>query len=376
MKKVLILTGRYLPGYKDGGPVRSILNLTEWMGDDYDIRIMCLDRDHGDEKPYEGIVINAWNRVGKASVYYTEKHTETRIEELAKDVDLVYCCGPYSDYAIAAMKLKKNNRFPAPLVVASMGSFSPDAFAIKGFKKSAFVKVMKNLGYFKKVTWSVTSEREEQELKDILGGNQKCIIASDLARKGSFQHINVKRDDILKVIFLSRISRKKNLIVVPDILEKISGNGNVRIDVYGIAEDKEYLEECLAKFRQLPDSIKWEYKGEINSEGVPGIFAEYDVFLFPTLGENYGHVIAESLAAGCVPVISDRTPWMDLDEHGCGHVCQLENLESFSRALSELATTNGESFAKLVGNCYAYIDNKNKQEAANSGYRTIFDTVR
>mgnify|MGYP006922489383 CR=1 FL=1 len=33
VKKVLIIMGRYLPGYKDGGPVRSIKNLVDRLGD-------------------------------------------------------------------------------------------------------------------------------------------------------------------------------------------------------------------------------------------------------------------------------------------------------------------------------------------------------
>jgi hypothetical protein len=44
--------------------------------------------------------------------------------------------------------------------------------------------------------------------------------------------------------------------------------------------------------------------------------AEYDLFLFPTLGENYGHVISEALASGCPVVISDQTPWRNLEAEG------------------------------------------------------------
>lgn len=32
-RRILILNGRYLPGYKDGGPVRSIKNLTDRLGE-------------------------------------------------------------------------------------------------------------------------------------------------------------------------------------------------------------------------------------------------------------------------------------------------------------------------------------------------------
>jgi len=373
MNKILILTGRYLPGFKDGGPVRSILNLSEWLGNEYDIRIMCLDRDHGDTNRYENIEVNTWTKVGNAQVFYVESFDARTVARLSDEADLVYCCGPYSDYAIIAMRLKKNGRMKAPLVVASMGSFSPDAFKIKGKKKEIFVKVMSFLGMFKKIVWSVTSEREEEELKAIIGDKAKCIIASDLARKGQNEHVYKKADNSLKVLFLSRISRKKNLIVLPDILERIDQNMEMLVDVYGIAEDEDYLKECLEKFQKLTANIKWEYKGEIDSEGVPKIFSEYDVFLFPTLGENYGHVIAESLGAGCVPVISDRTPWLDLDEHGCGYVCQLENLDSFKMALETLCLTNGKEYEDLISNCFTYIENKKQNDVNNSGYRKIFN---
>ena len=110
MQKILIITGRYLPGFRDGGPVRSILNLTDWMGDDHDIRIMCLDRDHGDDKPYPGITVDSFNEVKKARVWYTAKFTSEAVSKLANDSDVVYCCGPYNDYARIVMRLKKKGK--------------------------------------------------------------------------------------------------------------------------------------------------------------------------------------------------------------------------------------------------------------------------
>lgn len=70
MRKILILMGRYLPGHKDGGPLRTIINVTEALGDEYEFYIGCLDRDHGDKEPYSNIRRNEWNQVGKAKVWY------------------------------------------------------------------------------------------------------------------------------------------------------------------------------------------------------------------------------------------------------------------------------------------------------------------
>ncbi len=35
----------------------------------------------------------------------------------------------------------------------------------------------------------------------------------------------------------------------------------------------------------------------------------YDLFVLPSLGENYGHVVFESLSSGTPVLISDKTPW-------------------------------------------------------------------
>lgn len=371
--RALILTGRYLPGYKDGGPVRSILNLTEWFGDSIDIRIMCLDRDHGDKEPYPDIVLRDWNEVGKARVWYTESFNARDIAMLSDDADIVYCCGPYSDYSIAAMRLKKNGRMKAPLYVASMGSFSPEAFAIKGKKKEWFVKIMKLFGMFDNVIWSVTSEREEQELKDVIGSAADCVIASDLARKDMTEHIGIKETGSVRLIFLSRISRKKNLAAIPDILELLGTDVRVSVDIYGIPEDEEYLDECRKNFAKLPDNITWEYKGEIESEMVPAIFANYDAFIFPTLGENYGHVIAESLSAGCIPIISNTTPWLDFNEKNAGYVCDIDKPEEFATAIRQIASMDESELLPKRTACYEYIGAKNAKEAEISGYRRIFE---
>ena len=375
MRKILIITGRYVPGFRDGGPVRSIFNLTEWMGEEYDIRIMCLDRDHGDTMSYPNIRRDEYNDVGHAKVWYTERFTEDSILKLSGEADVVYCCGPYSDYARIAMKLKKNGSIKAPLYVASMGSFSPEAFRIKGFKKRIFISYMKLTGMFDNVIWSVTSEREEDELKHIVGSGSRCIIATDLPRRGTAVHSHVKEQGELKLVFLSRICVKKNLHATAEILRLMDDNTKIKFDIYGTIEDRDYLNRCMADLDLLKKThplIKWEYKGEADSNEVMKIFADYDAFLFPTLGENYGHVIEESLAAGCIPVISDTTPWMDLDEKDCGYVCSLRDGEDFVRALTELAGMNEDELSKKRSSCSKYIELVNDRSVRDSGYRKIF----
>ena len=76
-KIILCFVDYYLPGYKAGGPIRSIANLVEHLGNEFEFRIICKDRDMLDIKSYANVNIDTWNAVGKAKVYYASKKTLT-----------------------------------------------------------------------------------------------------------------------------------------------------------------------------------------------------------------------------------------------------------------------------------------------------------
>lgn len=185
MRKILILIGRYLPGHRDGGPLRTIVNLTDALGDEYDFYIVCLDRDHGDSEAYKNISYRKWNKVGKASVRYVKPRgfTFSLIRDLSKNVDLIYTCGFFDDYGYKTLILNRFNQLHRkPVVVASMGTFSMGALSQKSAKKKLFIGCCKALGLFKKIKWSVTSELELKDVKKSIGDDAVCMIAEDLPR--------------------------------------------------------------------------------------------------------------------------------------------------------------------------------------------------
>ena len=157
-RDILIIMGRYLPGYKDGGPVRSIKNLTDFLGKEYNFKILTCDRDHGDTESYPNIKVNGWNRVGNADVYYVppKGFSQKLIVELAGQVDLVYVCGCFNDYAINTLIANRLGKIKAPIVVAAMGLFSPKEFQLKYKKKKTFTTLFNMLGIFKNIYWSAT----------------------------------------------------------------------------------------------------------------------------------------------------------------------------------------------------------------------------
>lgn len=377
MKKILILTGRYLPGYKDGGPVRTLKNLTDSIGERYKFTICCADRDHGDVKAYDNIKVNEINTVGNTDVFYVKdgKFSFSIIKKLANESDIIYVCGPYNSYAIKALILNRLGIIKKPFVLAPMGSFSKGALNIKSTKKKIFLTLFKALAFFKGICFSVTSDVEEKELKEALKIDNKCFIAEDPQRAPdeSLTHNLFRRDGRLNVVFLSRICEKKNLLGALNILKNVKGD--IAFHVYGTMEDESYYNECLKIASELPSNILFEYKGEVESDKVPFILSKYDVFLFPTFGENFGHVISEALLAGTIPVISNTTPWSDFDEKLCGYVIDLKDTEKFSKTIDELSSMKVDELKKISNNAVRYYQKKYDIASANNGYIKMFEEL-
>lgn len=370
MKKILIITGRYLPGHKDGGPLRTIVNVTEALGDEYDFHIICLDRDHGDTEAYSNIKRNQWNQVGKAKVWYVSPggFTNKVILEVSNGMDLIYLCSFYDDYGYKTLLLKRQGKINCPVAVASMGVFSKGAISQKAFKKKLFILGCKYLGLFKDIMWSATSELEVSDIKREIGVNIKYTIAEDLPR--SIIPGYKKRQDTFSVAFLSRICPKKNLFGAIQILKNVKATVNFYI--YGPAEDKEYWEKCKKELETLPENIQWVYQGDVVSEEVQLKLSDHDVFLFPTLGENYGHVIFEALSVGCIPVISDQTPWEEIKSRDAGFVFPLNQQQYFSDAIDNLAKMSCCEKAKMAKNAVQIAIDKVEKNRKETGYRKIF----
>jgi len=79
----------------------------------------------------------------------------------------------------------------------------------------------------------------------------------------------------------------------------------------------------------------------VRPEDVAPTLSRYDVFVFPTLGENFGHVIFEALMASCPVLPSDQTAWRDLHEKQIGFDLPLDRPDRFIEVL-ERFTAMGE----------------------------------
>ena len=375
-KDILIITGRYLPGYKDGGPVRTIKNLTDYLGNEYNFRILTADRDHGDEAPYPDITVNTWNRVGNALVWYVPpgKFSFSIIRKMSEEADTVFISGCSSDYAIKTLILNRIGQIKKPVIIAPMGLFMPNAMKRKPIKYNSFIMLFKLLGMFHNVKWSVSSEIEEKCVKKEISPEAVCYIAKDLPRMVEEKTIHKrKKTGELRAFFISRISPEKNIIQSIDILKEC--HSSIWFTIYGPILNQQYWEKVEEKLLELPSNIHAAYKGNINSEQVVETLEQEHVFLFTTIGENYSHVVHEALSAGCPCVISDQTPWQDLDKNCAGHVLPLNDNSRFVKAIESYAEMTEKAFQLTSDAAHDYARRVSEESVKTTGYRDLFESI-
>lgn len=333
MKKVLVLVSGYLPGYKSGGPVRTIENLINALSNVFSFCVLCSDRDLGDKSAYESVQPGVWNKVGEANVLYIPPGVLGYWRLISvlrkKDYDILYLNSFFAfKYSIFPILMVFLFNIKIPLLLGPKGEFSENALQLKRNKKRLFLLFSKFFGIHKNVTWHASSIYEEIDIRRTIGELVSVRNGIDIAAKKEVFEVGERLLGApLKLIFISRISRKKNLIGALQILS------NVRVpiifDIYGPIEDVEYWSDCLRAAGNLPENIKYSYQGVLLPENVGVTLCRYDVFFFPTLGENFGHVIAEALFAGLPVLISNTTPWCNLEKEGVGWDVPLESMEIF-----------------------------------------------
>lgn len=345
--------------------MRTVVNMIDRLHNEYDFRIVTRDHDGKlDKESYKTVNINEWNTVGNAQVFYLSKdNIKIRtIRELILQIkpDLLYANSFFSTLSIFAANLKNLKLIPKTnMIVSPCGELSESALKIKSPKKNVYIFYSKLINLYKKkgFIWKASSEIEKKEISKMKINDENIFIAPDLLPK----YLNKdylqeqkppKTSGSAKMIFLSRFVRIKNFKWLLENLKNIKGQ--LEIDVCGPIEEEIYWEECLTLIRQLPENIKVKSTGGIPYEQILQVLLKYHFFISPTLSENFGHVFLESLSSGTPLIISDRTPWLDLEEKKIGWDLSLEKPEAWTNIINYCIAMDNEEYEKISSNARSF----------------------
>ena len=381
---ILAFNKFYLPGYRAGGPIRTLANMVDRLSDDFSFRIVTQDRDAGEREPYPGVVRDTWLAVGRAQVLYLDPAGVS----MRRLVDLVAATAPDAVYLnsffdptftqriLWARRLGRLGK--VPVVLAPRGEFSAGALQLKKTKKLVFLRLSALAGLYRGLIWQASSELERADIQRHL----RFVRTADIRIAMNLAPLEEPADDAwsprpdgepLRVCFLSRISPKKNLDYALRALAAV--RAPVVFTVYGPKEVPAYWAECERLIARLPPNVRVDYGGSVHPDAVKRTMAQHDLFFFPTRGENYGHVIHEALHAGLPVLISDQTPWGAVAERGVGWAYPLNDVADFARTIDEVATWEAERLARVRVRATDFAREKTMDAEVLQANRAVFTSA-
>jgi glycosyltransferase involved in cell wall biosynthesis len=320
-KAILVFSDWYFPGFKAGGPIRSLMNIVDNV--DCDFFIVTRITDYHSDEPYQGISENVWTQTTpNTNVMYIKESMMT----FAFVVSLIgerqyhkfYLNSLFSPlFTILPLRVLKKLKKNTKTIVAPRGMLKSGALSVKSNKKKLFLLVAKLTGLYGGVTWHATSKLEGDEIRSVFK-SAHIKLAGVLASlpKGEIVKPN-KQSGEVKLVSFTRISEEKGVLEAIRFVSDLPTEYSFGFDIYGAMPEGDYLEKCKSLLIDSPNrSIR--LMGEVNPNELSVIYSKYQFFLLPTWGENFGHAISEALCHSTPVIISNMTPWKGLEKEKAG----------------------------------------------------------
>lgn len=358
MKKILISLEYFYPAYKAGGPVQSITNLILALEQNYTFYVITSAYDLQTETQLKDISVDAWNikklpaSKNIISVWYAKKRISiTEFKVLLTDIqpDIIYVNGIFSfKFFIIPFIADKILKLNTQKVICPRGMLQPGALLGKFLKKKLFLKILQFSGLLKNVTWHATNIEEKNDITSQFVNTGRIIIAPNIP-KPPIKEITYpdKKANQLKLVYLSLITEKKNLIFLLTLLKDLQ---NISLDIYGPIKDMRYWDECKKIIKQNAQRV--QYKGDVLPTDVQFVLSNYHAFILLTKGENFGHALYESLSVGRPIITSMYTPWKNLKMQNAGWNINIENKTECISVLKEIEQMQCTEYDKFCNGAY------------------------
>ncbi|HLY70254.1 MAG TPA: glycosyltransferase [Puia sp.] len=377
-KKILLFADWYEPGYKAGGPIRSCVNFVNNMQSEYSVYVFTTDRDLGSDKPYENIEADRWIRLSDSVyIYYCSPKKllwkNIREQIISLRPDFIYLNSMFSKYfTIYPLLIIRVAKIKAKIILSPRGMLRDTAIQFKSVKKRTYLTLSKWLGLYRNIYFHVVDAMEMSDVIAHFGNHSRVAVIPNfpavLADHPSFVKKEIGK---LSMVFVGRIHPIKNLGYLLFVLKEILSA--VNLSIVGSMEDKSFWESCNKIIKELPSNISVKYLGEIPNHQLAPIISKHHIFILPTKGENFGHAIFEALSQGKPILISNQTPWRNLQQSKVGWDLSLKEPHLFLEAIEQAASFDQQEYNEWSQNAWNYAYNYTSQLHLRTDYLNLFN---
>ncbi|MGC8493808.1 MAG: glycosyltransferase [Syntrophobacteraceae bacterium] len=208
-------------------------------------------------------------------------------------------------------------RTACKLVVSPRGMLSVHALRYSALTKKAFWTIAQGPVVRRASCIHATSVREYEDVRSFgLRRQPVCIIPNGIDVP---EQAPTPSEGTRKLLFLGRIHPIKGV----DTLLRAWAAVSHKFKEWEllIAGPEVGLKGYLDKMRALAQELKLErarFCGALYGQDKLAAYRDAELFVLPSLSENFGNAVAESLAAGTPAIVSKGAPWGGLEEHHAG----------------------------------------------------------
>ena len=374
-KSVLIINRYFLPGIRAGGPIRSISNIAKYFKEYYNFHIVCLNRDYQSTKVYTTVPTAEWilDEDGNNILYLDKKQLHNWIkiiEEVNPDVIYLNSFFDYS-FSIKLQYLLARKKIRCKLVIAPRGEFVEGALKEKKLKKRLYLKFYNAFLKNKNTVYQATTALEKHQIYRQIDAKAKVIEARNIPHLTSNNYRHPQMLQPLRICYCGRIHPYKNLSFAIEVLSKIT-DIPIEFNIIGAISDVEYWNKCTASLAKLNSNVTWKQLEPRHIDWFLEQLAGHHLTFNPSFGENFGHAIAESLSVGTPVLISDKTPWRNLNEYGVGWDIALAEIDTFVNVIRNFAQSDEANLLNIRNDCKRYLEAKFLGEQLTREYAELF----
>jgi hypothetical protein len=400
-KDLVFVYDHFYPDYSAGGPVTSLANLARLLSEPslprsgnlsdpslprsgnlsepslpqrgnppiHNIKIITSSVYYDSRKTFEGIPLNQWTSYNNYTVWYADsKSSINKALDSIGHNSIIYLNGIFSQTFFLHV-LRRAKARNLDVVISPRGMLQEGALRGKALKKNVYLFLLKLFGSLKGARWHATDEQERNDIRKHFGRNLEVDVIPNVARLPLTNNVVIeKTPGTLKLVCFSLISRKKNVKFLIDLLttSKLPG---ITLDIVGPIKDPGYWMECQASIKNTNGVVK--YLGVRHPGQVSEMLSAYHLFILPTHGENFGHAIMESMSAFRPVMISEHTPWKDVEPFKGGFSLPLVT-SKWEDKLKEARDWSQPDFDKACVGAMDYFRSKINMSGLRSMYLSLF----
>jgi glycosyltransferase involved in cell wall biosynthesis len=314
--KVIQISPAYKPAYIYGGPTLSVALLCEALVKlDTDLQVFTttangpIDFESDEEvKIVDDVSVTYFKRLFRGKVHFSLSLIIKLVFATAK-TDIFHIHSWWNATAIlsAFLGVLRGNK----VILSPRGMLTNYSISNSRPWSKKLIHIVVGKWVLNHCYLHVTTEKEKTDVLQFIDHTRVSIIpnfAGILKNTPSNLQASESKNNVMKLLFLSRIDRKKGLEITLKALPEATFPWHLTIAGSGELGYVEYLQSEITRLK-LKNKISWI--GFVSIDDKAKVLMDHDLLVLFSYNENFANVVIESLSVGLPVAITDAVGLSD-----------------------------------------------------------------